>query len=71
MKLEIRNNYDSELAEAQGRVSKTKPLMGVLIGTCPKWGKSVKGVAVGKNIKEIIALLKIEQDKITEFADIR
>lgn len=48
MKLELRKGYDSEYAEAIGRVSKTKPVMGVLIGN-----NNVLDVAQG-TMKEII-----------------
>lgn len=71
MKLEIRKNFDSVLDEMKGKVSKTKPIMGVLIGPCPKWGKAVKGTAVGKNIKELASLLKINENEITDFVDLR
>lgn len=71
MKLEIRKNFDSVLDEMKGKVSKTNPIMGVLIGPCPKWGKAVKGTAVGKNIKELLSLLKIDESKITDFVDLR
>lgn len=71
MKLEIRKNFDSVLDEMKGKVSKTKPIMGILIGPCPKWGKAVKGTAVGKNIKELLSLMKIDESKITDFVDLR
>jgi hypothetical protein len=71
MKLEIRNNFDTARDEKKGKISKTKPIMGILIGPCPKWGKAVKGTAVGKNIKEILSLLKVEEKEIINFVNIR
>lgn len=71
MKLEIRNNFDTDRDEKKGKISKNNPIMGVLIGPCPKWGKAVKGTAVGKNIKEILKFLKVGENQIKEFADIR
>lgn len=71
MKLEIRNNYDSPRAEMKGAISKKAPIMGVLIGPCPKWGKAVKATAVGKTVKELVKLMGVSEAEITEFSDIR
>jgi hypothetical protein len=65
MKLEIRNNYDSELAEAQGRVSKSLPVMGVLIEDTSGY-KRVADVAIGKNVKEVLRHFKVK-----DFVDLR
>lgn len=74
MKLEIRDNFDNEYAEMKRKVSKTNPLLGILIGEVEKNGrksKSVLGVAAGKNIKEIVKVMNIKESDITEFVDLR
>ena len=74
MKLEIRNHFDNEYAEMKGKVSKTNPIMGILIGEVEKNGrkyKNILGIATGKNIKEIIKCMKIKELDVTEFADLR
>ncbi len=74
MKLEIHNNYDSELAESQGKVSKTNPILGIILGEVDNNGwkaMNVLNVAAGKNIKQIVKAMNIKESDITEFADLR
>lgn len=74
MKLEIRNHFDNEYAEAKGKVSKTNPLLGILIGEVEKNGRksrNVLNVAAAKNIKQIIKAMNIKESDITEFVDLR
>jgi len=55
--LELRNGFDSELAEAQGRVSKTAPVMAVLIEKNENGIRSVVDVVQG-TMKEIESYFK-------------
>lgn len=74
MKLEIRNHFDNEYAEAKGKVSKTNPLLGILIGEVENKGRKVMNVlnvAAGKNIKQIVKAMNIKESDITEFVDLR
>ena len=71
MKLEIRNNYDSNRLEMKRKVSTKAPILGIIIGNCPTWGKALKGTATGKTIQEIVKLLGVSQDSITDFVDVR
>ena len=74
MKLEILNNFDNEYAEMKGKVSKANPLLGILINEVEKDGrksKKVLGVAIGKNIKEIVKMMNVKESDIIEFADLR
>ena len=74
MKLEIRNHFDNEYAEMKGKVSKTKPVMGILIGEAEVNGRKsrkVLSVIAAKNIKEMIKEMKIKESDVTEFVDLR
>lgn len=74
MKLEIRNHFDNEYAEMKGKVSKTNPLLGILIGEVENNGRKNKNVlatVAGKTIKEIVKTMKIKESDIKEFADLR
>lgn len=74
MKLEIRDNFDNEYAEMKGKVSKTNPLLGILISEVEKNGRksrNVLSVMAGKNIKEIVKAMNVKESDITEFADLR
>lgn len=74
MKLEIRNHFDNEYAEMKGKVSKTNPLLGILISEVEKNGRksrNVLSVMAGKNIKEIVKAMNVKESDITEFADLR
>ena len=74
MKLEIRNHFDNEYAEAKGEVSKTNPLLGMLIKEEEKNGrksKSVVNIVAGKNIKQIIKAMNIKESNIIECVDLR
>lgn len=48
VKVELRNGYDSERAEAADRVSKTNPVMAVFIGIDVNGNKFVKDIMQGK-----------------------
>ena len=74
MKLEIRNHFDNEYAEAKGKVSKTNPLLGILIGEVDNGGwkaMNVLNVVAGKNIKQIVKAMNIKESDITDFVDLR
>jgi uncharacterized membrane protein len=55
MKLEIRNNYDGELAEARGIVSTQYPVMGVLIGN----DRLVWDVKIAKTVEDLLGFFGV------------
>lgn len=74
MKLEIHDNFDNEYAEMKRKVSKTNPLLGILIGEVEKNGRksrSVLGVSIGKTIKEIAAAMNLKDTDNAELVDLR
>ena len=69
MKLEIRNNFDGDLAEARGEVSRTNPLLGILIGEV-KGNMNVLNVVAGKTKLQIVRAMGLKAADI-EIVDIR
>ncbi len=70
MKLEIRNHFDSERAEARGEVSKTHPIMGVLFNKNEKGNIYVANVVAGKTLTQVLRVLGVKKSEI-EICDIR
>ena len=74
MKLEIRKNFDNDLAELKGKVSKKNPLLGILIGEAEVNGRKsrkVLAVSIGKTIKEIAATMNLKDTDNVELVDLR
>lgn len=69
MKLEIRNNFDGDLAEARGEVSRTNPLLGILIGEVGG-NMNVLNVIAGKTKLQIVRSMGLKTTDV-EIVDLR
>jgi hypothetical protein len=69
MKLEIRYNFDGDLAEARGEVSSTNPLLGILIGEVGG-NMNVLNVVAGKTKLQIVRAMGLKTTDV-EIVDLR
>jgi hypothetical protein len=70
MKVEIRNHFNSESAEARGEVSKTHPVMGVLFDKDENGNLHVVNIIAAKTLSRVLLVLGVKKSEI-EICDVR